>query len=319
MSSAGVLQKIELLGQNYEVQTELVDAELGAVRTVIFHGGQAVANMQSRLRVSGEGGTFEEAVEGALARYHQLMVDGFVMRTLRYEERRGSPTGIEARGVMEVVAPARSEAAVDVLMPPLPEDPALADGLDVRRLFGEVRLRVGLAEEDPLPAAPTRNDPLRELELLAGRGRSSRPASRPLRVETAAGVFAWATREPRFTRVRVDEQVRFHIIKERIEGWVAAGRDHATADGIWGEIVKFCGYLAEINLRADLIDFDRRLVAWGLSSLRRKRGSGGMMKPLTWLLGRDAELDLLLGRKPPPEAEALITQLARVGANLGIS
>jgi hypothetical protein len=204
-------------------------------------------------------------------------------------------------------------------MPPLPEDPALADGLDVRRLFGEVRLRVGLLTEDPPNPPAAADDPMRELELMvSGATPSAAEPTRMERVEKAAKVLAWATQESCFGRVRVDEQVRFHLVKERIERWVAAGRDPSDAESVWSEVVKFCGYIAEINLRADLLEFDRRLVLWGLASIERKGVSKSTLKPLSWLFGRDGEFDLLLDRDDLPEAETLVAQLERLGASLGI-
>lgn len=268
----GLLETFDLLGETYQVQTEMVDVARGRLRTAVFCRGRVVAMGEATLHGGVDLDSDADSLQALLIAHHRLVISGFIKRTRGFEQRH--PPGPE-----EAAPPAPPTATVDtepetVSLPPMPEDPALSDGLDVRRLFGELRQRIERRAPDE-----------EGVDLDEGRRQ---------RLERARAALAWVVTQPQFRNIRLDEQARFSLLEERIGRWAEAGSNPDEAEWIWTEVVAFCGYVAEVNQRADLLEFDRRVVAWGRSALRRHGPDLGHLKPLRWLFGRDRELDRLL-------------------------
>jgi hypothetical protein len=301
VSVAGFVDQVELHGETYQIQTELVEPARGRVRTVIFHAGRVVATNEVALRSVAALSGDPDSVREVVLLHHRHVVDGFVGRTHSFVERlRAGAPRVET--TTPPVAPSPALDSGEVEMPPFPEDPALGDGLELRRLFGQLRRRIeGRSAARRVANAPTDD---RGLELCS-------------RLDRVAEALAWALEQPSLQRARVDEQVRFHLLQERFTAWVEHGRNPAEAEWIWTEVVVFCDYVSEISHRAELVDFDRRLVQWGLRALGRHGPSRATLKPLEWLFGRDAELDKLLASQSSATAEVWAGQLRRVWHRLG--
>jgi hypothetical protein len=301
--AVGFVDRVELHGERYEVQTELVDPDEGRVRSAIFHSGRVVAVNEVWLRKDAARlASDPDAVGAMVARHHRHVVDGFVGRTRSFLERlRSGPP--QAPAPPPPAALPSAEAAPD--MPPFPEDPALADGVDLRRLYGELRLRVaGHPSSPPAEGAAHGAAPARAADLCA-------------RLDRAIGALAWAVEQPRFRRARLDEQARFHLLRDRIEAWTRYGRNPEEAEWIWTEIVVFCDYVSEISHRFELVEFDRQLVSWGFRALDLHGPTRATLKPLEWLFGRDPGLDALLAAPDGAGAEAWTEALRRVWCRLG--
>ena len=114
----------------------------------------------------------------------------------------------------------------------------------------------------------------------------------------------------------MDEQVLFRLIRERIDDWYSGDRDGDEAKRIWEEVVAFCDYLREINLRSDLLEFDRVLLSWAIAELDRAGSSRSVHRPLQWILGRDHRLDNLLEADETADAVLLRAEIERVRASI---
>lgn|GEM_PF-5629668 len=299
MSAAGRVDRVELQGEWFEVQTELVDPGSGKIRTSIFRAGVVVAVNEATLRSVAALAHDPESLQEVVALHHQHVLDGFVGRTRSFAERLRSADPVDPVGPARAWAAASEvEVESEAEVPPLPEDPAVGDGVDIRRLFGEMRRRMTGSSEGGAACTPGEGD-------------------RRDRLRRAGEALAWATSQPRFTRARVDEQVRFHLLADRISSWERHGSNPEEADWIWTEVVAFCAYVGEISLRSELLDFDRRLVLWALRALERHGATRATLQPLEWLYGRDPELDDLLTRRPAVPAATWANQLRRMWHRIG--
>lgn len=273
----GLLERFDLLGETYVVQTEIVDASAGKLRTSVFSGGQVVAMREATLHGGSALDADPESLQDLLAAHHRLVIRTFIKRTEGFEARRQTSPFPETSPIKAVI-PAAPDDRRGPTLPPVPEDPALSDGLDVRRLFGELRYRI-----EGNPAGP------------GGREAGEQPPQGIReRLHRVRNALRWVVKQPQFRSIRLDEQARFTLLEERISVWADAGANPDEAQWIWTEVVAFCSYVAEVNQRADLLQFDGRVVAWGLDAISRVGPDVARLKPLQWLFGRDRELDLLL-------------------------
>ncbi len=287
MGDLGFVDRVEVLGDVYEVQTELVEVVEGRVRTVVFHHGRVVGMSTARLHGGGSGGAQGELQE-MVRLHHELVLGAFTKRTCRLEERslEGEPAATPRSPAWAVAA---AEAHLE--MPPIPEDPALADGLEVRRMYGELRRRIR-------DAAVQAGDRVGEW------------------LDRAAEALERLRNEPRFGRIRLDEQARINVLAERIQAWRAAGRPPGPAADLHVDVELFCAYVWEINNRRDILEFDRRLLGWALATLESGGGARSIRKPLVWLRGRDVHLDDLLDRPEPPAPDEWRMHLERIRGTL---
>jgi hypothetical protein len=289
----GLLERIELLGETYQVQTEIVDAAAGKLRTVVFAGGQVVALREATLHGGSALDADPESLQELLVAHHRLVIRTFIRRTEGFEARRQAspPPDVEAS---KVVMPEEAPGSQVPSLPPVPEDPGLCDGLDVRRLYGELRYRIERRPDGPRSGSPA-TTPAAAVD----------PPEEAIRkrLRRALTALRWVVQQPQFRNIRLDEQARFARLEERISLWDQAGANPEEAEWIWTEVVFFCGYVAEVNQRADLLQFDGQVVAWGLDTLSRHGPDRARLRPLQWLFGRDRELDLLLASEAEATAE----------------
>jgi hypothetical protein len=156
-----------------------------------------------------------------------------------------------------------------IALPSLDEIPGVRSSVQVRRLLAGFRNSTDLSP----PAGP---DALR------------------LRLADAAALIRDIVATPTFAEVRLEEQVRFNDLLDRLDAWLAGPRDHAVGVQLWSQVAVFSVYLGNVNNRHDLIAFDRRLVMWGLSTVGEDGLSPEAIYQLSHLYGRDLALDLIL-------------------------
>lgn len=307
----GIHEKVDLLGQSFDIQTELVDLATETVRTVIFHRGEVAAHREGRPRELSEGGS--DDLEERLREYHRKALERFVRRTLSFEAR---AAGAELeRDVLPAAAVGQREEAPE--LPPIPEDPALADTIEVRRLVGKLLARLDLAPLDSENPAKQEHGWRGWIGHLGRRlGDGTRSSTSSSKLEETRLALSWAVAQPRFQRVRMDEQVLFRLLRERIDNWNTGDREAEEAERLWQEVVAFCDYLREINLRSDLLEFDRGLLGWAIAEIDRAGSCRSVHRPLRWILGRDRRLDTLLEADEIADTEALQAQLRRVRASI---
>ena len=111
------------------------------------------------------------------------------------------------------------------------------------------------------------------------------------RLVVMSRAFAWMIRSSPFVEIRIDEQMRCHLLKEQIEEWLASERDPRQAAQIWSGIVTFNKYLSEINHRSDLQAYDQQMLIWALDEVQRHGMTGEVLKGLETLYGLDPRLD----------------------------
>ncbi len=167
--------------------------------------------------------------------------------------------------------------------------PTVDIGLRLRRLLEEFRQRLGRLPHEPRGSA---------------------------HLERAAEHFDWILQSTRFPGLRLDEQVRFNLLQDRLQGWLQGERDPDHGRRIWSDIRIFNDYLAEINNRAELAAFDRDLLAWTLHRLEVDGMSERLREHLSLMTGRDREVDRLLAEPALAGDEVWTAELGRVLAEL---
>ena len=282
----GVVESIDLVGQPYDVQTELVDINELRVRTTVFSQGRVVAQRDARLHSSGHGGVEPQTARELLMLHHQNVLHGFARRTSEYLTRRGRR---EARSSSLHPHSALTEADMKLAdgLPPAPEDPAVADALDVRRFVTDLKYRLRTASEGGQGGI---------LEWL----------------QVASESFEEIIEHPRFGAVRIDEQVLFHQLRERVQRALEGEHDVAELSVLREDLVAFSVYISGINQRADLIAFDQHLLAWSIAVIRKEGSTLSARTALRWLRGRDEGLDAVMSELPAADPESVISELERV-------
>ncbi len=283
----GVIESVDIVGQAYQVQTELVDAGELRVRTTVFHEGRVVACRDARLHRRGAGRADVETARELMLLHHQNVLHGFARRTSEYMARR-SRVEVGRTSARPTAPELEENQGLADSLPPTPEDPAVSDALDVRRLITELRdqLEAGtstLEEGDAQAWLHVASDALREV-----------------------------IDHPRFTAVRLDEQVLFHQVRDRIDQVKTSSPDSEELSALFDDLHHLCGYAAGINRRSDLIAFDRHLLAWSVAVLRREGSTLSVRSALRWVRGRDRRLDALLPELASTPVEAVIAELERV-------
>ena len=192
----GIHEKVELLGQSFDIQTELVDLDTETVRTVIFLLGQVAAHRERRLSETYEGS--KDDLETRVRNHHRNALEQFVRRTLGFEARSaGAELEIES---LPVTSLRDAEKAPE--MPPIPEDPALADTIEVRLLVARLLVRLDLA---PTVSEHHDTEPQGWRDWIGHLGRrlgaGSKDSSVSTRLEKARLALSWAVEQPGFRRV----------------------------------------------------------------------------------------------------------------------
>lgn len=264
---SGLNQEIHLLGRRFHFQSELIERDALSVRTEIFVDGKIVATRSTEIEdlTSASAG---DLVRARIREIHEKVVESVVQRAERYRGEKSPESPDEA--------PPPGDATVAVHIAPRPTAPPPKEAWDeveetlrIRWMFG--RLRLGLGMDD---------------------------ARLPLeqRLKRAGRAFSWLVALPSFELIRVDEQIRCHLVKERVEKWTeTGGTDDELGARIWKEIDDLQRYLGEINRRAQLTALDRQLLGWAIGRLE---GGGSMATEihdeLRKVFGLDVQLDRLI-------------------------
>ena len=283
----GLNQEVTVLGRTFHFQTELTRRGDLFIRTEVFVGGKIVATRENRLPRGGRERLDEEALRSLMKEQHHRVIESTQQRAAAYHEKRQQ--GVSTKPEEPAAGPPGFDLQeAESLRPPTEEMKTEAgSAIRIRRIFGKFRLRLGLAA-----TVPTNE--------IAGR------------LETAARGFSWIVSSPTFEEIRIDEQMRCHLVNEQVNKWLRGGRDPEHAAAIWSEIVTFNDYVAEINNRAELLAFDRQMLMWSAYQVRSHGMSDHLMDQLQWLSGRDLELDRLLDKPVGVSDDAWFQMLCEV-------
>ena len=281
---SGLNQEVSVLGKTFHFQTELTRQGDLFIRTEVFVGGKVVATRETRLDRAGRGRLDDEALRALMKEQHQRVIERTLERVKTYQEKKREQPAEQPAASL----PAFDGQQADSFAPPSDEVRATASSaVRIRRIFGRFRLRLGLGSEVP------------EGELAG-------------RLETASRGFAWIIKSPTFEEIRLDEQMRCHLVSDQVNAWLAGDRDPARARQIWSEIVSFNDYVASINNRAELLAFDRQLLTWAAFQVQKQGMSVAVLDQLQWLAGRDLELDELLDKPDDVADETWFAVLCHV-------
>jgi len=288
---SGLNQEVEILGRTFHVQTELSRRGELSIRTEVFLGGKIVATRERKIsRADWQAG--DEMLRHLMKDQHHKILANVVERARRYQERQGrselamEPVPIEPETTAEVAALV-AEPEPDMAPPPAQIRAEVSGAIGVRRTFGELRQRFDIAplkaDEDIVP-----------------------------RLERASLGIAWIAASPSFSEIRIDEQLRFNLVREQLDDWEAGGKEPEQARRLWTEIVTFNDYLTEVNHRAELVDFDRHLLVWAIHRIQRDGLTEQILGYLGLVYGRDAKLDQLIESPSAGTTDYWIALLRRV-------
>jgi hypothetical protein len=132
-----------------------------------------------------------------------------------------------------------------------------------------------------------------------------------LRLTATISQIEGIVESPTFSDIRVDEQVRFSLLKERIIEWQSGGQDHDTGVRIWSDVVVFSARLAEINCREELARYDQHTLSKTVARIDSEGVSDADVELLTTLYGLDVQLDRMLDA-PGYSAEQWSEVLSRI-------
>lgn len=265
---SGLNQEVNVLGKTFHFQTELTHNVDLFIRTEVFVGGKVVATRERRLERAERGKLDEEGIRALMKEQHNRVIGRTRERVKAYHEKKGQmPSGPAAS-----LPVFDGQQADNYVLPSEEIREAASSAVRIRRIFGRFRLRLGL-------------------------GSSVTPDEFAGRLETAARGFSWILTSPTFQEIRLDEQMRCHLVSDQVNAWLAGGRDDlARAEEIWSEVVTFNDYVISINNRSELIAFDRQLLTWAAFRVQKQGISTEVLDWLQWLAGRDLELDGLLDK-----------------------
>lgn len=286
---SGLNQEVQILGKTFHFQTELSGKTGRCLRTEVFVGGKVVASRE--YEVEGEEGG--DALRSHMKNHHMRMIRTFVARAKVYELRSPEAESSTMPEPEAILNPLAEEELASAAAPDLgggpPAAPAASIGhaIRVRRFFGRVRKLVGPV--DLLPG---------DLEDRLGK---------------AVEAFDWMMGSALFLEIRIDEQARCSLLTDQIKEWMTGDKDQELATQIWSGIVIFSNYLAEINHRSDLIEFDRQLLTWALDQVRGQGMTDEVLKSVKSLYGRHPRFDRLLD---DPEGISEGTWTAQLGGVL---
>ena len=210
----GVGQNVTLFGRSFHVQTEICD---GTLRTETFLGGRLVASREARLD-DAERQSGAEGQRLRMTEHHKKIVSGMRDRAQHHRQiRRPAPRGkTSGRGLRDALGPRRLDAAPAA-------DESSDVGLRVWSLIREFR--------DCVAAS------------AGGNARES--------LEEVSAALAHVLASPLFKEIRIDEQIRFHLLQDQINAWQIGGRDPYRAAELRNDLEEFGAYLEGIDDRAE--------------------------------------------------------------------
>jgi hypothetical protein len=123
--------------------------------------------------------------------------------------------------------------------------------------------------------------------------------------------------------LRIDDRLEIRKLQKRIHAWLDGERDASPEDGerLWMDLAGFADLLAQVNLREELVDHDRKTVAEAYHRLFESGPVPDRIPPhrlplLEPLLGRDDELDQILLLPTQHRTEDLRAPLERLRGEL---
>ena len=298
---SGLNQEIELLGKTFHFQTELSDQGGLSIRTEVFVGGKVIATRENRIDAAAQAES-DAVVRTWMKDQHQQTITTFVARARRYQMRGNTsepaseapeapaPAPVQSEGVPETPpAAATTEKATPAAdAPPASDSPELAAALRVRRFFASFRAAVDVGKDSLIETLPP------DLKR---------------RLAKTAQTLTWMIRSEMFTQIRIDEQARCHLLKEQIDEWLTGGCDPWRGAQIWSNVVDFGQYLAEVNLRSELVAHDQQLIIWALGAVASRGMTAEVRECIEPLYGRHPKLDQLLDK---PEGVSDVTWTAHL-------
>jgi len=281
--SSGINQDIEILGKVFHLQTQVCSTPQSGIRTEVFIGGKLVATRDAALEAAATADLTEPEVRRMLKEHHQKILKSIVERASRYRKREPD----------RVQQPLPTEDDPQPMTGPVPVEPAsnVEIALRVRRTLERFRSRLGVE--------------MASIETSTER-----------KLERAAKGFSWVLQSSDFGDTRIDEQVRFNLLKDQIDEWLDGSRNAELGAGIWAEVLKFNKYLTGINDRADLAAFDRDLLRWALRKIESTGVSERLTRHLEMVRGRDVALDRLLDNPATLGPEVWLAHLRRILGDL---
>jgi hypothetical protein len=277
----GINEKIEVFGRIFQVQTEITDDVRPKIRTRVFLDGAVVAYRESPVD---RGDTSEDGIRDRSAYQHGLIIANLVKRTAEFNAL--APKAARPGSENPERAAARTDAATlrDVARPEPDGDPKLLASVEARQLIGPFSLAM-------------QPSPYHDAEAIRSR------------LERAGGMIDVIMDAPGFSDIRLDEQVRFFDLRDRIEAWRSGGCDFESGAEILLAVVIFAGHLRRISDRQELVEFDHGLLTWAIWVIGRDGASDEVLSHLAAMCGRDAELDRLLDRPESVVADRLLEVL----------
>lgn len=278
--SSGINQNIELFGRTFHVQTEVIPGDSPLVRTTVFVGGRIIGVRETPLAdIDGP----EEDLRARINAQHALIVDNLHQRIDRFKAAQAAEVDDETSSNILDSIPDLGEVA----RPFLEGDAILGASIRVRRLLARFRSAVDVT-------------PPRSPEDLVNR------------LAGARELIEEVVEFPTFADIRIDEQVRFNVLREGIGEWLEGDRNHDDGVGIWSDVVVFSAYLGRINDRRELMDFDRAKVCWALATIATSRDPRSVVDHLGALYGRDVELDRFIEDPDAADGDHLVAALLRL-------
>jgi hypothetical protein len=275
----GLHQQIQIIGRIFDIRTEVViDAE-AVVRTTVVAGGQFVGSRESTVDPERQP---RITVREQIGAQHSQIIENLQKRAAELEAEESAEV---APVPTPPVAQRRSLSAnEEAPRPELDQDSRLAFSVRVRQLIGPFSLDLG-------QRAPSDPRALRTSMKLAAKYIDEIMAS------------------PTFSEIRLDEQVRFFDLKERLASWRNGDRDGEAGSEVWEQIAVFAKHLRRVSDRRELVEFDYQLLTWAIMTVGQRGVNTEILSDLTALYGRDPDLDRLLEYPEEVEKEPLLEAL----------
>ncbi len=288
MTVSGFNQDVEVLGRTFHLQTQVFLQPEPCIRTEVFHGGKLMARREAAIDQQAVG-VDEAVLRQMMKAQHLKILQSVQARAKRYQQRqKNRQDGVEGVPAAEPVHPETGTATRGAALQAADDGAQVEIALSVRRLFERFRQRLDRA-----------------------------PGGIADRLGVAAKQLDEVLASPVFPKIRVDEQVRFHLLNEQLGEWLTGTGDDALGRRIWAEIATFNDYLAEVNNRSDLAAFDRDLLRWALRKAEDEGVNLRLLEHLEMLYGRDLELDRLLDEPGAVTQDEWVAHFRRVLAALG--
>jgi hypothetical protein len=278
----GLNDKVEIFGRVFHVQTEITSGPDPVLQARVFLDGEVVASREVPATPADDA---DESTTSRLQTLHAQIIENLVNRDI---ELAAWPTRQELDETVPGWGHESARPTPDGVQLPDPDsDAKLQNSLAVRKLIGPFSYT--------FKPSPFHDPP-------AVRARLGKAADMIDEIMTASA----------FEGIRIDEQVRFFDLRERLAGWRGSGHDPDLGAEILLAVVAFAGHLRQINDRRELVVFDHALITWALSELGRNGDNDEVLLKLRSLAGRDVDLDQVLQQPDEFDQQHLLEALLRL-------